>query len=187
MISLPNLNDLVACVVDAHKSIEARHHRSPIVNADWFPELAAEIAGRANGLHLKCYARGKRRGDAASGCVGSEWLFDFCALAEDQDVGIDDRFVAQAAIVGEIEWGPDVDQDFEKLQIVDSLVCFMTFQEWSEDGANKQLERLMRAAQRRQEYAAARGATRPPVFVLFCCVLPEHRFRHRVVEWVPPR
>jgi hypothetical protein len=58
-------------------------------------------------------------------------LFDFCALVEDEDVPADDRFMAQAAVVGEVEWNRDrgeVDKDFEKLLIADSLVLFMTFQ-----------------------------------------------------------
>jgi hypothetical protein len=48
-------------------------------------------------------------------------LFDFCALAYDPD---DDRFMARADIVGEVEWGNDdcVDGDFEKLLIAEASV-----------------------------------------------------------------
>jgi hypothetical protein len=87
--------------------------------------------------------------------------------------------MAQAAIVGEIEWGANgIDQDFEKLLIVDSLVCFMVFQQWSKEDAVAALTRLSRAVALRQGYARQRGMVRPPAFVLSCLVVEDHRFIH---------
>jgi hypothetical protein len=37
---------------------------------------------------VKCYARG-----TPEPCVGAEWLFDFSAFVEDNDVPADDRFI----------------------------------------------------------------------------------------------
>jgi hypothetical protein len=73
-----------------------------------------------------------------------------------------------------------VDEDFEKLLIVDSPVCFMVFQEWSAEDANNALDRLKEAAERRQRYARQRGLNPPPMFLLSCYVIDD-RFLHLTV------
>lgn len=95
--------------------------------------------------------------------------------------------MAQAAIVGEVEWnwkGGEVDKDFEKLLIADSLVLFMTFQSPSVENGKMELERLEAAARRRQQYARMRGLNRPPIFLLSCwCWTPTGaQFEHRIVR-----
>lgn len=183
MITLPKEETLTGCVRSALDAVSERHKVTPISNADWFPEIAREIASQVNGLGLKCFARGKSRGKPAEGCAGTEWLFDFVALIDDEDVREEDRFMAQAAMVGEVEWGAGgVDEDFEKLLIVDSLVCFMVLQEWSDEAAKIAVDRLRAAAERRQGYVRQRGINRPPTFVLSCYVIPNHHFLHSIVQ-----
>jgi hypothetical protein len=181
VITLPNKEALTKCVISALDNVAKKHAVMPISNRDWFPEIAGEIAKTAGVLGMKCYARGKDRGQPAEGCDGTEWLFDFVALIDDEAVPDEDRFIAQAALVGEIEWGVGVDEDFEKLLIVDSLVCFMTFQEWSNESANKAIDRLRGAVQRRHEYGRLRGVSSPSTFVLSCYIIPDNRFIHLVV------
>lgn len=179
MITLPDVDVLKRHVRDALDAVANRHTYERLSDAEWFPEIASEMASRVKSLNLKCYARGGRRSEPARGCVGSEWLFDFCALLDDEDVPPDDRFMAQAAIIGEVEWSENgIEEDFEKLQIVDSLVCFMAFQKRSSDGAVAAITRLRHAVERRQAYARERGITRPTEFVLSCWVIPENRFVH---------
>jgi hypothetical protein len=177
-LSLPDEHALARHVVEALDTVAAGHDQ--LGNADWFPAIAAELASRCVPLGLSCYATDGRRSAPADGCAGREWLFDFCALVSDEAVAPVDRFMAQAAIVGEVEWGSVFDDDFEKLMIADSLVCFMTIQQWSGASAIIQLSRLSDAAKRRQGYVRQRGG-RPPVFVVSCYVIPEHRFEHRVL------
>src|SRR5262249_41341000 len=177
MITLPQEEVLVRCVRSALDAVAERHGSIPISNADWFPEIATEIASRVGPLGLNCYARGRSRGIPAKLCAGNEWLFDFVAIVEDQDVSAEDRFMAQAALVGEVEWGAGrADEDFDKLLIVDSLVCSMVLQEWSEAHANIAVARLGHAAERRQAYARLRGMSRPPTFILSGYIIPENRF-----------
>jgi hypothetical protein len=110
-----------------------------------------------------------------------EWLFDFCALLYEKPRGVR-RFVAQAAIIGEIEFARvqgALDDDFEKLLVVDSLVCFFVFRKWSKIDAQSALDEFFQLAEKRREYAKRRGT--PPCFVLSCYLEPEHRFMHRVV------
>jgi hypothetical protein len=97
MIVLPDEDQLIHHV---RASLEAVAERdSEMRDRDWFPSIARELATRLQSLRLKCYARG-----SPEPCVGGEWLFDFCALIEDEDVPAADRFTAQAAVVGEVEW-----------------------------------------------------------------------------------
>jgi hypothetical protein len=129
MIALPDSKILIQHIQDGLNTVSKRHSISELTTGDWFPEIAREIASRVSGPNIDCYARGKRRGDPAVGCKGSEWLFDFCAVINDPELKEEDRFMAQAAIVGEVEWAKGgLDQDFEKLLIVDSLVCFFVWQ-----------------------------------------------------------
>jgi hypothetical protein len=164
MIVLPQEDHLIDHVRTSLEAVAERD--SELGHQDCFPAVASELATRVHSLGLKCYAR-----TTPKPCVGGEWLFDFCALVEDDDVPSDDRFMAQAAIVGEVEWSLDrgkVDADFEKLLIADSLVLFMTFQNPTVEGGKKELDRLEAAARRRQQYARLRGLSRPPVFLLSC-------------------
>jgi hypothetical protein len=173
MIVLPDEDQLIDHVRASLDAVAERD--SEMRDRDWFPSIARELATRVHSLGLTCYARGK-----PEPCAGAEWLFDFCALIEDQDVLADDRFMAQAAIVGEVEWNWDrgeVDKDFEKLLIADSLVLFMTFQNPTVEAGKKELDRLEAAARRRQQYARLRGLSRPPVFLLSPGHL-DRRIRH---------
>jgi hypothetical protein len=77
------------------------------------------------------------------GRIGGEFLWDFCALIEDEAVPPDDRFSAQAAIVGEVEWAThEIEKDFEKLLPADSFICFMTFQKQTAAEAKRKLDWL---------------------------------------------
>jgi hypothetical protein len=133
--------------------------------------IASAIARRLkDNSNIFCY--GGRPSSVPEACVGSEWLFDFSALLYVEPAGI--RFVAQAAIIGETEWNPtdaETDCDFEKLLIVDSIVCFFICGVNSDDEANRKLDRYTEIVKTRKEYATVRG-TRPPQFLLACYVQP---------------
>jgi hypothetical protein len=133
--------------------------------------IASEIAGRLkDNSNISCY--GGRPRSLPEECAGSEWLFDFSALLYKEYAGV--RFVAQAAIIGETEWNPtdaQTDCDFEKLLIVDSIVCFFICGVNSDDEANRKLDRYAGIVESRKEYARVRG-TRPPKFLLACYVEP---------------
>jgi hypothetical protein len=133
--------------------------------------IASTIAGHLkDNSNISCY--GGRPRSKPEACAGSEWLFDFCALLYKEPSGV--RFVAQAAIIGETEWNPtdaETDWDFEKLLIVDSIVCFFVCGVNSDDEANKKLDRYEGIVKIRKEYAMERG-TRPPKFLLACYVEP---------------
>lgn len=94
--------------VDLFCSVAAPRYRADAVGKqnlnntrDWFPRIVSELATT---LGLPCYATGK-----PPGCEGREFLCDFSAFIDDNDgtKDDDDRFWAQAAIVGEIEWSVD--------------------------------------------------------------------------------
>jgi hypothetical protein len=182
MIVLPSSEILIEHLKNAFATVEKRHTSSiELTERDWFPELAGEIAARIASLNIECYARGSRRAAGATNCVGSEWLFDFCGLIIDPDVPTEDRFVAQAAVVGEIEWAlGGTDQDFEKLMVVDSLVLFFVFQ-CSADKYRAYLNRFRKAAERRRGYCRQRGITRLPAFLLSCWTYPDGKFEHEVL------
>jgi hypothetical protein len=133
--------------------------------------IASAIAGRLkDNSNIFCY--GGRPRSFPKACAGSEWLFDFSALLYQEPAGV--RFVAQAAIIGETEWNPtdaETDCDFEKLLIVDSIVCFFVCGMNSGEGANKKLARYAGVVTTRKEYAMERG-TRAPKFLLACYVEP---------------
>jgi hypothetical protein len=133
--------------------------------------IASAIAGRLkDNSNIFCY--GGRPRSLPEACAGSEWLFDFSALLYKEPAGV--RFLAQAAIIGETEWNPkeaETDCDFEKLLIVDSIVCFFICGAKSDDEATGKLDRYSGIVRTRKEYAMARG-TRPPKFLLACYVEP---------------
>lgn len=141
--------------------------------------IASAIAKRVGEHHnIDCYS-GKRV--YPEGCAGSEWLFDFGALLYEEPSGV--RLVAQPAVIGEIEWDhrdSETDWDFEKLLIVDSIVCFFICGVRSQEEANKKLDRYENAVNVRRKYAALRG-TRPPSFLLACYIRPDDRTTGSVV------
>lgn len=111
-----------------------------------------------------------------------EWLFDFCALDFDGKPRNQKRFMAQALIVGEMEFSSgDLDDDFEKILLADSVVCFFAFPGWVKERWQAVLSEYEAAAARRREMAMKRGNARPPVFVISCWVEPDERFEHRTV------
>jgi hypothetical protein len=109
-------------------------------------------------------------------------MFDYCAFFFEEPPTVP-RFVAQALIIGEMEFADPngFDYDFEKLMVADSLVCFFAFYGWVKDRVTQQLDRFQEIAERRQRYAERRGMTAPPVFVLSCYFHPDKLFVNRIV------
>ena len=177
MIPLPTVKTLVRQIGEALDDVAERDKAVHIAPANWFTEIASTIAKNVGGPNIECCARG-----GPPPCLHREWLFDFCVLLYEEQPPTY-RFTVQAAVVGEIEWNPrGIDDDFEKLLIVDSLVCFFVFRRWSEVEATKELDRLQSFAERRRQYAQLRGMTQPPVFLLSCHLEPDRRFIHRTVS-----
>jgi hypothetical protein len=179
MIILPNETDLVRHIRESLNAVGKEERK--LSEPDWFPRIASTIATNVSSIGLKCYARGK-----PPPCDGEEFLWDFSAFIYDDDktVAKEELFIAQAAIVGEVEWDENgIDYDFEKLLCVDSLVCFMTIQKRTFKEATKALDRLERAVRKRQGYARLRGVNRPPAFLLSCWTWDQQpRFVHRDVS-----
>jgi hypothetical protein len=109
-----------------------------------------------------------------------EWLFDYCALLFEEKTRDAPRMMAQALVVGEIEFADrkGFDTDFEKLLIVDSLLCFFVFPCWSKDDAEQNIGRFRSFAERRQRIAKLHGAAHPPIFLISCYFEPERKFIH---------
>jgi hypothetical protein len=130
--------------------------------------IASAIAKRLKkNPHIFCY--GGKRHMIPSSCDGPEFLFDFCALLYEKT---DAKFWVQALVVGETEWDRrGTDYDFEKLLIVDSIVCFFVFEEDSEEKADEKLKSYEEVVRVRREYAKMRSA-HPSRFLLACYVAP---------------
>jgi len=145
--------------------------------------IASAIAKRLkDNPNIFCYSG--KPASIPEGCTGSEWLFHFCALAYKEPAGV--RFLVQGAIVGEIEWcfeDAKTDEGFEKLLIVDSIVCFFVCGVRSREQANEKLARYEKVVKIRQKYAALRGI-RPPSFLLACYVRPDDHISGHV-ELIP--
>lgn len=175
MIILPREDDLLNHVRASLDDVG--NAELELSTPDWFGEIASKVATKVSPIGLKCYARGQ-----PPPCAGGEFLWDFSAFIYDEEVPEGDRFEAQAAIVGEVEWsGGGIDHDFAKLLCADALVCFMTFQKRTVGEAKQKLDWLETAVRRRQGYARLRGLTRPPAFLLSCWLLKENRFEHATV------
>lgn len=160
----------------------AKKNRSQVIaTRDWKREIATRVASAMTAPGLSSWATG-----SPEGC-GPEWLFDFCTVwsaRPDTDDFISDY---RAIIVGEIEWherSDSLNDDFSKLLVVDSQVCFFTFQQNRAEDAEAQLVRLKRAAVARRAALLRRGLTDPPVFLLSCFVRNGDRqdcFIHRCI------
>jgi hypothetical protein len=182
MISLPNESDLLDHVRTALET--AGEKDASLSEKEWFVCIASNLAKRLKSIGMDCCAKGNHEP-----CVGGEYLWDFTAFIYDTEMRKSERFIAQLAVVGEVEWDEhDVDHDFEKLLCADALVCFMTFQMPTLEEATKKLDWLQKACERRQDWLGQRGLSRPPAFLLSCWTWkPEHRFVHRDVLPKSPR
>jgi hypothetical protein len=140
-------------------------------NALSFDAIASSIAKRVKDLpHIYCYSG--RPSKRPAGCDDSEWLFDFTALLYEEPNGV--RFLVQPAIVGEIEWNPSnkgTDEDFERLLMVDSIVCFFVCGASAKKNACEKVKRYERIIRVRRKYSELRG-TRSPAFLLACYIEP---------------
>ena len=186
---LPGSDVLARAVQDALDEVALLNEASPTVSwtpiGGWTNAICEAISKRVRVMKagIEC-AFGRDREKRAD---EREWLFDYCALFFEEKSREVRRFVAQALIIGEVEFSDinGLDTDFEKLLIVDSLVCFFAFPGWLKDNVDKTLDDLEKIAKRRQQYAIDRGINRPPIFVLSCYFFPEKQFIHRVVDMVP--
>lgn len=175
---LPSADELVRDIRVALDEVEKLS--DPQQEGGWTNVIADAISRRV----------GTRRGvecmwgrDRSKPFEKREWLFDYCALFFEEPPDVP-RFVAQAVIIGEMEFSDlnGFDDDFEKLLVADSLVCFFSFPGWIEDKVTKQLDKFQEIAERHQRYAQRRGMTVPPVFVLSCYFHPSKAFIHRIVS-----
>jgi len=127
--------------------------------------------------NMFCYYGKPSDKDDCDGRAGSEWgrMFDFCALFYREPAGR--RFLMQAAIVGETERNSadeKTDEDFEKLLIADSIVCFFVCRAKSREEAVRKLDTYQSVIKDRETYARLRG-TRLPRFLLACYIKPQIR------------
>jgi hypothetical protein len=174
---------LIHHVQEALDEVAGLDEATRLRHGNWTSSISEAIKRRILGPGMECaFGRDRTKREDER-----EWLFDFCALLFEEESRNGVRFVAQAAIIGEIEFSDPkgLDKDFEKLLIVDSLACFFAFPKWSETEARAELDRFEHVVERRQRYAKLRGASRPPVFLLSCYLAPSRRFMHRIVGLMP--
>jgi hypothetical protein len=110
-----NETDLVRHIRESLNAVGKEEQK--LSEPDWFPRIASTIATNVSSIGLKCYAKGSYHHVTAR---------DFSAFIDDDDKTVpkEELFIAQAAMVGEVEWDENgIDYDFEKLLCVDSLVC----------------------------------------------------------------
>jgi hypothetical protein len=174
----PTANELIRTIQDALEEVE----NSPTLRQrdGWTNAIADAISSRLGnykGVEC-CYGRDRKKPADTR-----EWLFDYCALFYEEPTNVL-RFVAQALIIGEMEFSDQrgLDTDFEKLLIADSLVCLFCFQGWVENDIAEKLTKFQELAQRRQRYAIQRGVTTPPIFVLACYSNEKNRFILRIIQ-----
>jgi len=116
-----------------------------------------------------------------------EWLFDFCATINEKAAGPgtsdDEYYLKQTLVVGEVEAGGGLGTDFNKLLIVDSLVCFFAFPDWlGEHLPRNDLDFFEELARKRVHRAAGRGLN--TAFVVSSYRGRSGKFEHRKVS--PP-
>jgi hypothetical protein len=85
----------------------------------------------------------------------------------------------QALVIGEVEWHNDLGRDFEKLLVVDALVCFFAFPGWIKE---HDADYFLQLAVKRRQYVAQRGTAPLPVFVIACYSRETRRFVFRITE-----
>jgi hypothetical protein len=134
--ALPSADELTRDIRDALDEVEKLS--DPQQEGGWTNVIAGAISDRVcRKSGVECmWGR-----DRSKPSEKREWLFDYCALFFEEPPDVP-RFVAQALIIGEMEFSDlkGFDTDFEKLLIVDSLVCFFSFPGWLEDAVTKQLD-----------------------------------------------
>lgn len=181
----PNERQLIAIVRAALDEVaRSDSEDSAIETRRWVSLIADEIARRCDqeNLGYRCFA-----GRVMAPRLhhhGSEWLFDFGAYIVDPDDGL----MIHAPIIGEIEWNwskDAIDTDFEKLLVADATLCFMAFQQRTQDDADRELDRLEKAVRRRHQFDRVRNVKKPRAFLLSCYVLESgtmtENFLHREV------
>jgi hypothetical protein len=181
---MPEPGKLVQAIEDALDEVAASYGFGPYPVGNWTNQICEGIKGRVAAPGVECAFGRDRKKDQDQ----REWLFDFCALFFEETSRAVPRFMAQALIIGEVEGNTDVlDDDFEKLLVVDSLVCFFVFPCWTDDDATEKLDKFQKLAERRQRYARGRGMNRPPIFVLSCYRdnLTPKKFIHSIVDSAP--
>ncbi len=186
MLNLPTYQQLIRAVEAALDTV-AEANSVAISSTDWTPSIMRQLNTHVIGLaDRENILMGQHGQYLPSGRLcGGEWLrFDYCALVYDPKICRSDQFMAQAALVGELEqlWrGDNIEKDFEKLLIVDSIVCFFVFRP-PKAQAEKITNKLMDAGSRRRRYSIERGNSQPPVFLFSYYCDESKKFTHRVCD-----
>jgi hypothetical protein len=160
--SLPEQRDLINIV---HEALDEAAPALKEKNNDCTRVVAEALDRRLNKTDgsIECsYCRGR-------GPDANEWMFDFVAGVWDPSDRNKQRFLRQALIVGEVEWHRDLEKDFEKLLIADSLVCFFAFPERVRERYYPDQDWLTffhGIAEKRRKHAVERGVNPPPAFVI---------------------
>jgi hypothetical protein len=111
--------------------------------------------------------------------LAKEWLFDFVALLVEPADRERERYAVQPLVVGEVEWHNNLGLDFEKLMVVDALVCFFAFPKSVKE---HDVDYFVRLAEMRRRYVALRGTAPLPVFIIACYDPESRRFDLRLTE-----
>lgn len=183
MIFLPDQQILVRHVCDALHEVAASVPRGAETPSDgWTNAIGEALYQRLDNteLGIECAfghrdSLGQKKRESAK-----EWLFDFVALLVEPADRNQVRSTMQPLVVGEVEWHNNLLADFEKLMVVDALVCFFAFPKRLEIEHN--VDYFLSLAEQRRKYVASRGTTPLPVFIIACYDLDSRRFDLRVTE-----
>lgn len=183
MIVLPDQQMLVRYVREAldetAASVSGSTNKPP---EGWTNSIGKAISQRLENKEqgIECAfgqrdALGRRKPEGAR-----EWLFDFIAVLVEPRYG-EERYTMQPLIVGEVEWNNNLGRDFEKLLVVDALVCFFAFPKRlavTEHDADY----FLALAVKRRQYVAHRSTAPLPVFIIACYDEERRSFVLRITE-----
>ena len=130
MISLPDQQILVRHVCDALREVAA----SVPPNESKPPQGWTNAIGDALHKRLDNAEQGIECAFGYRDALGNiklesarEFRVDFVALLVDPADRERERYTVQPLVVGEVEWNDNLGKDFDKLMLVDALVCFFAF------------------------------------------------------------
>jgi hypothetical protein len=170
MSSLPDQQTLVRHVCDAlHETAASvsgdRHEPSD----GWTNCIGKAISDRLDSEEqgIECAFGGRDAFGRTKPEWVREWIFDFSAVLVEPKNRNQERYAMQPLVIGEVEWQNNLGRDFEKLLVVDALVCFFAFPKRLGIKEHNS-EYFLALAKKRRQYVAKRGTAPLPVFIIAC-------------------
>lgn len=172
-MNIPDQLKLAGLVYDALDTVAPR-----LGDGGWEMTIGDAISERLHDTYPEVECLYGRRVADNRGQYAQESLFDFMAGLWEPNDRKRERYLKQALIVGECEAGINLGDDFDKLLVADSLVCFFAFQDWVNEHAEGDLDFFHRIAESRRQWVAQRGM-HPPTFIIASYSGTDRRFTYR--------